>query len=670
MSLLAEGIASCKALLEQLSTAPLYLARLGNDLQAVTLEQGYVPLLVDYTEEDSQAKGLRAFRDGQGKQPSVYFSALERVNQAPLLVLQGPAGSGKSVFARYLAAHLAGHWLDDSHYTLARLQRGIPRNEQGVTRAQDWSGAIPLPLYVPAPEAGWLADVLGRDDHFARRWLDSGTPLLLILDNAQRLEPTSLFAEVEALCNSYPNVRLLLLGAQEQCSNWSLPVRWQRQALLPLLTLQRTALINEQWPELAQAFAATGDAALLSTPAAFGLAMAVGDAVEGGGALDLAERWFRIFSTQTHPDQRLLESRYLQGLLAASALRHRRGAELAELLADDPLYWAAPLLQLGLQLLREGQPPTDLVHALLGSSPVAEGVLLVSRLYQHWPVAPEPERLTAALLHLVTDGTVSLAHRVAAGRALGRWGDPRDLQQLCPVAAGELTMGSTTHPNSQPLHRVWVEAFQIGRYPVTNALYLDFVSATQHSWRSEQGREAERANAPAVDLTWHDAQAFCAWLTVQWREQGRIGVGQRVRLPTEIEWEYAARGDQSGEGYVYPWGGPWQPGRSNGEEASLNDTCSVGLFPEGRSVWGCDDLCGQVWEWTTTLWGKDMAQPTWTYPYADDGRENLLAPAAVRRVLRGGCFSSPREKACVSYRGSLEPQGFWRGNGFRVVVSD
>ena len=144
-----------------------------------------------------------------------------------------------------------------------------------------------------------------------------------------------------------------------------------------------------------------------------------------------------------------------------------------------------------------------------------------------------------------------------------------------------------------------------------------------------------------------------------------------MRLATEPEWEYAARGARTtnpGEA-VYSWPGTWAPDHSNSEEAGFNDTCPVGIFPKGRSPWGCYDLCGQIWEWTTTLWGDDMATPSWKYPYTDDGREALDAAPRIRRVLRGGCFSSSKDKACCTYRGSLEPAGFWRGNGFRVVVS-
>uniref|UniRef100_UPI0031018542 SUMF1/EgtB/PvdO family nonheme iron enzyme n=1 Tax=Neorhizobium sp. EC2-8 TaxID=3129230 RepID=UPI0031018542 len=80
-------------------------------------------------------------------------------------------------------------------------------------------------------------------------------------------------------------------------------------------------------------------------------------------------------------------------------------------------------------------------------------------------------------------------------------------------------------------------------------------------------------------------------------------------------------------------------------------------------------MAGQVWEWGTTLWGEDMGVPSFKYPYLVDGREALDAPPSVRRVLRGGCFSSGKLKACCTYRGSLEPDGFWRGNGFRVAVA-
>lgn len=119
-----------------------------------------------------------------------------------------------------------------------------------------------------------------------------------------------------------------------------------------------------------------------------------------------------------------------------------------------------------------------------------------------------------------------------------------------------------------------------------------------------------------------------------------------------------------------PGGGDWHADRANSEETGFNAPCAVGLFPAGRSVFGCLDMGGQVWEWVSTLWGPDMNAPTFAYPYRhDDGREAGSADPTFRRVLRGGSFASNRLKTTCTYRGSLEPDGFWRGNGFRVAVS-
>ncbi|KAG6361221.1 hypothetical protein INS49_009445 [Diaporthe citri] len=235
-------------------------------------------------------------------------------------------------------------------------------------------------------------------------------------------------------------------------------------------------------------------------------------------------------------------------------------------------------------------------------------------------------------------------------------------------------MRSTSQPNSRPLDIITVSSFRIGLYPVVNKDYLAFTQDTDREWLSPDGAYPERQNAPASDLTWHDARAYCGWLTTQWRSNGSISLEEEVRLPTEPEWERAARGNQNDtgvDGLIYPWGTPWQDDAANSEETVFNSTCAVGLFPQGRSPYGCYDMAGHIWdsEWCTTLWGEDMATPSFTYPWREDGRERLDAREQVRRVLRGGCFSSPKIKANCTYRGSLEPSGFWRGNGFRIVVA-
>lgn len=202
-------------------------------------------------------------------------------------------------------------------------------------------------------------------------------------------------------------------------------------------------------------------------------------------------------------------------------------------------------------------------------------------------------------------------------------------------------MGSDTNPNSQPVASVTIAPFRIGRYPVTNVLYARFIAATGRAWVSPEADKPERANAPATDVTWRDARAFCAWLTAQWRTTGRIGANEIVRLPTEPEWERAARGDQpDSPEVVYPWSQGWNSDAANSEETGFNAPCAVGLFPAGISPYGCSDMAGQIWEWTSTLWGSDMASPSFAYPYREDGREDPEAGPDIRRVLRGGSFSS------------------------------
>ncbi|KAK6213863.1 serine/threonine protein kinase [Colletotrichum tabaci] len=245
-------------------------------------------------------------------------------------------------------------------------------------------------------------------------------------------------------------------------------------------------------------------------------------------------------------------------------------------------------------------------------------------------------------------------------------------QPLAEVPAGSFTMGSHSHPNSQPPENITLRSFRIGVYPVVVRDYLAFTRESARDWVSPDGADPERLNAPATDLTWHDAREYCTWLTHRWRASGTIGPHEQVRLPTEPEWERAARGDQQdggNEGLIYPWGTTWDGDGANCETTGFNTTCAVGLFPKGRSPYRCLDMAGHVWEWCSTLWGEDMATPSFRYPWRDDGREAPDATEKIRRVLRGGCFSSPKVKANCTYRGSLEPSGYWRGNGFRIVVA-
>jgi formylglycine-generating enzyme required for sulfatase activity len=175
------------------------------------------------------------------------------------------------------------------------------------------------------------------------------------------------------------------------------------------------------------------------------------------------------------------------------------------------------------------------------------------------------------------------------------------------------------------------------------------------------------ANHPVVNVTWHDARAYCQWVTNVWRAKGKIGKGDEVRLPSEAEWEKAAR---STDGRTYPWGNEWDATKCNTSESGLGTTSPVGMYPEGAGPDGCLDMAGNVWEWTRSLWGKDVFNPEYKYPYrVDDGRENLEAKDEILRVLRGGAFNLYQNFARCACRPSDLPNYWYVDIGFRVMVS-
>lgn len=648
------------------------------------LATGYVPLLVNFSFEDKAAKGLRKLKDQSEPEPAVYFSALEMVRDYKAVLLAGETGSGKTSFAKHLAFRLA---------TDALAPVTLARNDLGAVHEESWALENVLPLYL-AVEAGkrfaeLLADV-GPDLETVlsgKDWKDGAAELLVILDGVEAAGPDGLDLLNDALAFQarHAGVRLLALGEISVVKGWALPPAMVRYDLLPLLKVQRRdAARSLAGLDLDALGTALGDAA--ANPAQFVMAMHGGNA--GDSAEAITDGWLARIAAEPGMDAFLcglavdalsaevndptvLPVTRVRQLLAARHLADQPVETAVEPFRARPDLWAPILTSLAARLAGTAKA-NDLIASLIDGDgeAVLRGALLAADLLDG--EGPLKDRIAALLLTIVTDGVLSAPERERAGRMLSRWGDPRDLTALADVPAGTFTFGSNTHPNSAPPGQVAVEAFRIGLYPVTNAAYGAFVAETGRLWRSPDGLAEDRRNAPATDLTWRDARAYCDWLTARWRTEGRIGTDETVRLPTEPEWERAARGGQPDAGdatIVYPWGATWIDDAANSEEAGFNNTCTVGLFPKGRSPYGCYDMAGQVWEWGTTLWGEDMGTPSFKYPYADDGREALDAAPSIRRVLRGGCFSSGKLKACCTYRGSLEPDGFWRGNGFRIVVA-
>jgi formylglycine-generating enzyme required for sulfatase activity len=204
-------------------------------------------------------------------------------------------------------------------------------------------------------------------------------------------------------------------------------------------------------------------------------------------------------------------------------------------------------------------------------------------------------------------------------------------------------------PDARPIHAVWVDAFALARTPVTNAefgAFLHAVGAPAPAFWTDP-RFADPAQ-PVVGVTWDEAMAFCDWLT---RETGR-----GHRLPTEAEWERAARGGL--EGRRYPWGDE-PAARWFGERPGpLLAPPRVGQGPVNG--FGLTDLAGVVHEWCRDWYAPDA--------YATAPVRGPLGPAeGARRVSRGGAWRHQQPWSPVAHRSSLPPHRRYSDYGFRVA---
>ncbi|GIK39559.1 MAG: hypothetical protein BroJett011_33920 [Chloroflexota bacterium] len=281
-----------------------------------------------------------------------------------------------------------------------------------------------------------------------------------------------------------------------------------------------------------------------------------------------------------------------------------------------------------------------------------------------------------SLLTTIAQPEVALRVRIAAGEVLGYLGDPR-LGEMITIPAGEFWMGddNSRYDDEKPRHKLFLPSYQIGKYLVTNAEYRQFTEAKGYQnkqwWTKAGWQEKERGewfepgkwtdarynqpNQPVIGVGWYEAVAYCHWL--------RVETGQPYRLPSEAEWEKAARGVG---GRKYPWGNEFEADRLNAGEGKqqVQRTTPVGIYLAGVSPYGTFDCAGNVWEWCVTKYGK-------TYPY-DVGEEEWSASYIEGnsvRVLRGGSFLSDEDYIrCTLRNRSLPRQGGY-DVGFRIVIS-
>lgn len=228
--------------------------------------------------------------------------------------------------------------------------------------------------------------------------------------------------------------------------------------------------------------------------------------------------------------------------------------------------------------------------------------------------------------------------------------------EWCYVPAGEFLMGSAdsdseAYDSEKPQHRVYVDAFYLGKYPITNEQYRVFVQKTGHEqpYHWKDGFPHGKANHPVVYVNWFDAMAFCEWAA--------RATGVPIRLLTEAEWEKGARGT---DGRIYPWGNSWQPTYCNTSESNINDTTPVDRYSHGQSPYGACDMIGNVWEYTYTIYES--------YPYkANDGRNNINGQVTWP-VCRGGSLLSEKPQARAAVRIERDHLRL-NGYGFRVGVA-
>lgn len=268
---------------------------------------------------------------------------------------------------------------------------------------------------------------------------------------------------------------------------------------------------------------------------------------------------------------------------------------------------------------------------------------------------------------------VGLVLLAACGARAETRDNPVDGKTLVRVPAGEFTMGVTPEQEAalikengsaaglfdfeKPSHTVAVADFWIDRDLVTNIQYKKFLDANPGypipttdveqlmpwSWDPDtRSFPKDRDTFPVVLVSWNDADAYCKWAG--------------MRLPTEAEWEKAARGT---DGRLYPWGNAWDDSKSASGRRGATEASPVGRFPTGASPYTVNDMVGNVWQWTSSAYRP--------YPYnASDGRED--PSLAADRVIRGSMFAFGSTISRTNVRNQLAPNDKANTVGFRCAL--
>lgn len=220
------------------------------------------------------------------------------------------------------------------------------------------------------------------------------------------------------------------------------------------------------------------------------------------------------------------------------------------------------------------------------------------------------------------------------------------------VPAGVFTMGSDNGLSDEmPVHAVMLDDFYMDTYEVTNAQYKTCVDegdckepdSSESFTRSSYYEDSQFDNYPVIYVEWNQAKAYCEW--------------RGARLPTEAEWEKAARGTA---GRIYPWGNANPSNSLLNYNGNMRDTTEVGSYESGKSPYGMYDMPGNVWEWVNDWYGENY--------YQDSPAENPKGPlSGSDRVVRGGGWDYLEDDVRSSYRGRPVPNDRGQDVGFRCA---
>ncbi|MBM3241214.1 formylglycine-generating enzyme family protein [Candidatus Poribacteria bacterium] len=229
--------------------------------------------------------------------------------------------------------------------------------------------------------------------------------------------------------------------------------------------------------------------------------------------------------------------------------------------------------------------------------------------------------------------------------------NPIDGAEMVFIPEGEFIMGSDKSKDSLaygdelPQRKVYLDGYWIYKYEVTVAQYRKFCQETGRQMPEEPWEWQD--DHPIVNVSWYDSVAYCNWAGVE--------------LPTEAQWEKAARGT---DGRIYPWGEKWDASKCNNYNTGPKQTTPVGSYPAGASPYGVLDMVGNVWEWCAD-WSDEEY-------YASAPNRNPQGPSSgTYRVLRGGSWGNVFLYGFLraAYRGRYISDGWCLGRGFRCVAS-